>query len=254
METMILLAIILVASWWYKANKATIKGKVGEIQVASILHTLDPNDYILLNDLYLPKKDGKTTQIDHVLIAPNGIFVIETKNYKGWISGSEHNQYWTQTNYKRKDKLYNPIWQNSGHIKALQAALTDSLKEVPIHSVIVFGNQATLKFKQPFKNADMVHTSQLLSVIRSKNSSEGLNHFTRQKINHLLSRFILKDRKAQKEQSKHHIEAIKTDKNTRNQQIANNICPRCGGQLVVRTGKNGKFKGCSSFPKCRFIA
>ena len=34
--------------------------------------------------------------------------------------------------------------------------------------------------------------------------------------------------------------------------INNNICPRCGGQLVIRHSENGCFKGCSNFPKCTF--
>ena len=34
--------------------------------------------------------------------------------------------------------------------------------------------------------------------------------------------------------------------------IQNNICPRCQGALVVRNGKNGKFIGCSNYPKCKF--
>lgn len=43
---------------------------------------LDTEEYIVLHDLLLPYKDG-TTQIDHVIISPYGIFVIETKNYTG---------------------------------------------------------------------------------------------------------------------------------------------------------------------------
>jgi len=39
--------------------------------------------------LTLPDGEGSTTQIDHFLLSPYGLFVIETKNYKGWIFGSE---------------------------------------------------------------------------------------------------------------------------------------------------------------------
>jgi ssDNA-binding Zn-finger/Zn-ribbon topoisomerase 1 len=34
--------------------------------------------------------------------------------------------------------------------------------------------------------------------------------------------------------------------------ISNNICPRCGGKLIVRNGRNGNFYGCSNYPKCKF--
>ena len=42
--------------------------------------------------------------------------------------------------------------------------------------------------------------------------------------------------------------------NIRNLQnnIANDICPRCGKKLVVRHGKNGSFMGCEGYPQCRF--
>ena len=30
-------------------------------------------------------------------------------------------------------------------------------------------------------------------------------------------------------------------------------CPECGGDLVIRTGKYGKFVSCSNYPKCRYI-
>ena len=35
--------------------------------------------------------------------------------------------------------------------------------------------------------------------------------------------------------------------------LQNGICPRCGGQLVERTGKYGEFFGCENYPKCKFI-
>lgn len=59
------------------------------------------DDYVLLNDCTLPDDRGGTTQIDHILISPYGVFVIETKNYKGWIFGSAHQKKWTQQIYKK---------------------------------------------------------------------------------------------------------------------------------------------------------
>ncbi|MGG1553285.1 topoisomerase DNA-binding C4 zinc finger domain-containing protein [Paenibacillus ferrarius] len=35
--------------------------------------------------------------------------------------------------------------------------------------------------------------------------------------------------------------------------IAKDECPKCGGNLVERSGKYGKFKGCGNYPKCRFV-
>lgn len=44
----------------------------------------------------------------------------------------------------------------------------------------------------------------------------------------------------------------KSDK-TKEDFESNDICPRCGGTLVKRSGKYGAFMGCSNYPKCRYI-
>ena len=81
----------------FKLFKPFLKGKLGEFTVAihAKLYLKDPQ-YLLLNDLTLPDGEGGTTQIDHLLLSPYGIFVIETKNYKGWIFGNERQKIWTQ--------------------------------------------------------------------------------------------------------------------------------------------------------------
>ncbi|WP_226641565.1 NERD domain-containing protein [Mesobacillus subterraneus] len=254
MESYFFLVLMLIVIWFLDRNFAMIKGWIGEKRVSNILSSLDPQDYTLMNDLYLPKENGQTTQIDHLLISPKGIFVIETKNYKGWITGSEHSQYWTQTNYKRKDKLYNPIWQNSGHIKALQSILGDAASEIPIHSVIVFGKEATLKFKEPFKNAYVIKSSNVLQTINTIQTSQEVSLFKRGKVKQLLTPFIITDIKQKREIKKKHVSDLKSELEQKKTLVAENTCPRCGSPLVSRTGKKGKFKGCSSFPKCRFIA
>jgi hypothetical protein len=254
MEAYFFPILMLIIVWILNRNFASIKGWIGEKRVANILSTLDSQDYTLMNDLYLPKENGQTTQIDHLLISPKGIFVIETKNYKGWITGSEHSQYWTQTNYQRKDKLYNPIWQNSGHIKALQSILGDAASELPFHSVIVFGKEATLNFKEPFKNAYVIKSSDLLNTISNIQPTEEVSLFKRGEVKQLLAPFTITDLKQKREIKKKHVTDIKSELKQKKTMVAENICPRCGSPLVSRTGKKGKFKGCSSFPKCRFIA
>ncbi|MGB3159741.1 MAG: nuclease-related domain-containing protein [Carnobacterium sp.] len=120
------------------------KGSWGEYKIYTILEGIKGEKQLLTN-LYLPKKDGSTTEIDLVMITKAGFFVIESKNYGGWIFGNEASRYWTQSfPNKKKGKFLNPIWQNKGHIKALQEILciTD---ESLIHSIIVFSNKCELK-------------------------------------------------------------------------------------------------------------
>ena len=99
-----------------KAFKPFLKGKMGEFAVAAHVKLyLDRDSYTLLNDCTLPDEQNQTTQIDHILLSPFGIFVIETKNYKGWIFGSQHQKTWTQKIYKKSFKFQNPLHQNYKH-------------------------------------------------------------------------------------------------------------------------------------------
>jgi restriction system protein len=70
----------------------------------------------------LPTEDG-TTQIDHVIVSRYGVFVIETKNLKGWIFGSPQQKTWTQKIYRHTTKFQNPLHQDYKHTQTLQAAL-----------------------------------------------------------------------------------------------------------------------------------
>jgi restriction system protein len=113
------------------------KGEEGEQLVARILKDLDPLSYRVFHDLYLPRPDGRgTTQIDHVVLSRFGIFVIETKNYDGWIFGGGRQKMWTQSIFGRNTQFPNPLHQNHLHVLALQAFLR--LPERPFHQVVFF--------------------------------------------------------------------------------------------------------------------
>lgn len=140
-----------------KVFKPFLKGKIGEFAVAAHVKLYLKGDYILLNDLTLPDIESGTTQIDHILLSPYGIFVIETKNYKGWIFGTERQKQWTQKIYKQSFKFQNPIHQNYKHMKVLEKILADILDKEFIHTVIVFMPEAVFKTDIPsnvFRGAD----------------------------------------------------------------------------------------------------
>ena len=64
------------------------KGIVGEFIVnLSAKLLLDKEKYHLIKNVTLPTENG-STQIDHVIVSEFGVFVVETKNMKGWIFGS----------------------------------------------------------------------------------------------------------------------------------------------------------------------
>ena len=117
----IILGLIFVVLYFYFFS-ADAKGRRGEKTVANILSQLPSSEYSVINDITIQNKNG-STQIDHVIISVYGIFVIETKNYSGWIMGGEKSDQWIKNMYGHKYYFYNPIKQNYGHISALARTL-----------------------------------------------------------------------------------------------------------------------------------
>ncbi len=123
------------------------KGKVGEFFVSKVTSAKLPSDtYFAVENVTLRADDG-TTQIDHIYVSRFGVFVVETKNYKGWIFGGERQAQWTQQIYKNKNRFQNPLRQNYKHVKTLETAL--GLPAEVIHSVIVFVGECTFKTDMP---------------------------------------------------------------------------------------------------------
>jgi hypothetical protein len=121
---------------------------IGESSVRKhLLKTFPEIEYHLMNNITLPFKDG-TTQIDNILVSRYGIFVIETKNYKGWIFGDESSKTWTQVIFNLKFKFSNPIHQNSLHVRVI-SELLDFIPKDLIHSLIVFTGDAKFKTSCP---------------------------------------------------------------------------------------------------------
>lgn len=136
---LVLLGAILKSAWF--------KGWLGEAIVnLSVTRGLDARDYRLLRNVTLPVEGG-TTQIDHIIVSRFGVFVIETKNMKGWIFGGERQKTWTQKIYRHSVKFQNPLHQNVKHVKALEALL--GIDGSAIHSVIIFIGGSTFKTPMP---------------------------------------------------------------------------------------------------------
>lgn len=100
-------------------------------------------DYHLMNHVTLQMTDG-TTQVDHILVSRFGVFVIETKDYKGWIFANTTHENWTQVLLTSRYKFQNPIFQNLRHVRAVQSVL-DFLPPGAIRSVVVFTGEAEFK-------------------------------------------------------------------------------------------------------------
>ncbi len=128
-------------------RSAHFKGKMGESGVKIFLPKfLRSDEYHFINDVILRTPDG-TTQIDHVIVSPYGIFVIETKNMNGWIFGTEKDKFWTQKIYNNSQRFQNPLHQNYKHTETLRVLL--GLEKRFIHSLVVFTGDGEFKTQRP---------------------------------------------------------------------------------------------------------
>ena len=157
------IAVILVLQVVWMVIRPRLRGAFGETLLATVLRRkLDASLYHVLNDIYLPLDDGSTTQIDHVVVSPVGVFVIETKTYKGWIFGNPRDAQWTQVLHRRKSRFQNPLRQNYLHVQRLVRLM--GLRTDVVHSVVAFSGEATFKTKLP---PEVMHFADVADYILS---------------------------------------------------------------------------------------
>lgn len=158
-------------------TRNNIRGNVGEWQVANILKQLNPEQFVVLNDIMFEKQQATaneiaTTQIDHIVVSVYGIFVIETKNYAGKIYGTEKSQKWQYYSHGNKYEFYNPLKQNYKHTKTLQDMLMHNAQAIGImgadfliYPIIAFSGNAEIRVK--VTGADVVYFGNVPDTIRS---------------------------------------------------------------------------------------
>ncbi len=239
LPALIVIILVFSAMLYLRFNK----GKIAEKMVHYKLMQL-PEEYHVIDDV-LFMSNGRSTQIDHIVVSPYAIFVIETKGYKGWILGGENSEYWTQIIYKRKSTFYNPIHQNDGHIRFLKFLLKD-LGNIPFVPIVVFNNEAELKVNV---NTHIVVNRCYLKDAILQYKTPAICQEIKEKIISLIeSNSKTWEKGATRE---HKYNALRKQYDSQNK-IQHGICPRCGGVLVERRGKYGRFYGCSNYPKCTF--
>ncbi len=150
------------------------KGRLGEYAVYKALRHREYDGAKFLFNLYIPKKNGGTSEIDVIMIDQSGLFVFESKNYKGWIFGEREDKQWTQVLYNRnggsdKYQFPNPIIQNARHIKFLKEFIGPY--KLPIYSVVIFSNICEFK-----TNVDI----DCDEITRFRNLNNKVNHFAKQ--------------------------------------------------------------------------
>ena len=143
-------------------------GWEGEKKVADLLTSTLSDDYFLLNDLYLRDGGG---DIDHIVLGPNGVFVLETKNWNGSIScnGDE----WQRAGKRNfSGSPSRQVKRNASKIKQIiDSSLNLKSLGIWVEGIVVFtNNHATLHINNPTVTILKLH--QLSKHISSYRSSQ----------------------------------------------------------------------------------
>ncbi len=219
--------------------QALFKGWVGELKTkAAQKILLDSKQYHSFNDVYVQAR-GRETQIDHIIVSKYGVFVVETKERKGWIFGSEKSAQWTQSLIGgKKVRFQNPLNQNYLHTKSLAENL--GIAHSKIHSLVVFWGDCEFKTDMPENVVKGVF--EFTDFIRHKKKIL----FTDEEVAGICVqiRTVKDDTPA--------LQGLRHAQSLKRRFSDSSACPRCGGRLVTRSSKKGKFLGCSGFPRCRY--
>jgi hypothetical protein len=247
----------------------------------------------ILKNVYLPKENSETSEVDVIYITQKGIFVFESKNYSGWIFGDEKGKSWTASLPNgQKNQFYNPIMQNRTHLKWMRKFVGE---DVPLFSIIVFSERCELKkVTVVSENVKVIKRDRTYATVRSiwdKNpdavSDDKINELYEKlkeltnvdaavkaaHIKNIEEKYKSPDAATEKaketeaankaEKTAEEVTVKRTPQETEKPDAAESpvekkICPRCGSELVLRTAKKGEnagnqFWGCSAFPKCRYV-
>ncbi len=220
-----LYAIVIIISTFEVLFTAYIKsptrlGRSFERRITKRLRLLGGSDIYgkVLRNVYLPKNEYETSEIDVLFITTVGVFVIECKNYNGWIFGSENGWKWTVTlpsgkRRSRKYKFYNPMKQNLSHIRPLKDVLQTEFpsRAINAYPIVVFSVRGTFKDVPKYSSQPVVHTDGMVSYIKdvTKNNNPVLTQIQVDELYEKMSVYT----KASKEIKKQHKENVKKIKN-----------------------------------------
>jgi hypothetical protein len=173
----LLVSLVPLAAFYFYLRKYRIynAGWVGERRVAKLLSSKLSDDYFLINDLYLHNGGG---DIDHVVLGPSGIFVLETKNWSGDITCN--GDMWQRTgkrSFKGSPSLQ--VKRNAAKIKyIIDSSQAFRSLDVWVEGIVVFtNNHATLNLNNP--TVLILKLPQLPSHITTQRSP---NNFSLQQI------------------------------------------------------------------------
>lgn len=183
----LLLAVFFIYKLKLRAKEETKKqiiksGDRGEFKVQHTLRVLDrPNSrYKIYHNVNLGPDPLHTNEYDTVIIGPNGIFHIETKNYggeRGGIIDIDSNDNWILHKKNGHSKLItNPAGQVDSHQYRLQGFMNKvvGVRNLPIQGIIVLScDNITLRYNKKMDEAiPIISRKELVEYIRRYNKGK----------------------------------------------------------------------------------
>lgn len=213
-----------------KTSRKLKRGEEGE-QLVSLALDKDSSFHRLINNLVLLGDNNVSHQIDHILIRENGIFVIETKNHFGRITGLEDDSYWKKTYpYKGRVKtetFHNPIKQNQSHIRIIKRTLG---KDYPIYCFVVF-------VRSNVDELDLFNVCGPEDILKRINLITSERPLSKEVIESIYQTLLDKEAYVNDEMHLESINKITKDRREYQKQIRTaiekKICPDCGGTLSI---------------------
>lgn len=210
--------------------RAAKKGEEGENLVASLIEK-DSSYHRLINNLILLGENNVSHQIDHILIRSNGIFVIETKNYYGEITGKEDDSFWTRSYFikgkKRTVSFHNPLKQNKSHIRAIKKIIGGAF---PIYCFVVF-------IQNNADGIDLFNVCGLDSLMNRINLLTSENELNKSQIETIYQLLLDKEAYLNNDDHLNKIKEVEKDRKSHQKEIRlaieKRICPKCGQKLVI---------------------
>lgn len=140
-------AVLLTSRWNQGARQ--LNGATGEDHALgqAVVHPGSlaelPDHYTVFNNLEVPTKNGGKRELDLVVLGRNGLFIVEVKNLRGEISGSDTDPAWQQVKRSRAGHVYtssvrNPVAQVRSAAGVLHRHLVSCGIDIRVQGIVVF--------------------------------------------------------------------------------------------------------------------
>ncbi len=243
------------------------KGYLGEMYVQTQIKDCEI-PMIVLPSLNL-EFEGKTSQIDYLLITRDKIYVVECKNYKNDVLIDESGNFYIKKYNGELDKKKSPITQANSHIKTIKSILSSlidshlkqinfdlDVKEGKYQALVVMANE---NCDIDVKNAPEDLKNSIISVdnlVRYIEKNDNKDNYCDEKEMIGLGEFIIEyDRQSMQNYLNKYEKLLEHEA----EMIANPekrvTCPKCNSDMMIKTAKTGanagnEFYGCTNFPEC----